>query len=232
MYTPSLVLTMIITLTWGMVLVWKETSSGKDFFERILQGLYLRPCQEGEKLLIFTPANVMTCIGLLAVLGYPLASTGTTLTKDEAVWLIIIGGLSDAFDGFLARATHQCTRIGAIIDPLRDRFFVLAILGVMVIKNRELSLNVTAIGIVASEAIIVWNHFYGNQYPGVHLFGKIRMVIHIVCGLIFVLADGGILWLQLDNQASYLSWIMLCASLLALYGYRKPVRATMATSSV
>ena len=39
--------------------------------------------------------------------------------------LIIIGGLTDYFDGFLARKFNLKTRIGAIIDPLSDKVFYL-----------------------------------------------------------------------------------------------------------
>ena len=39
--------------------------------------------------------------------------------------LIIIGGLTDYFDGFLARKFNLKTRIGAILDPLSDKVFYL-----------------------------------------------------------------------------------------------------------
>jgi len=39
--------------------------------------------------------------------------------------LIIIGGLTDYFDGFIARKFNLKTRLGAILDPLSDKVFYL-----------------------------------------------------------------------------------------------------------
>jgi CDP-diacylglycerol--glycerol-3-phosphate 3-phosphatidyltransferase len=39
--------------------------------------------------------------------------------------LIIIGGLSDYFDGLIARELNLKTRLGAILDPLSDKVFYL-----------------------------------------------------------------------------------------------------------
>ena len=39
--------------------------------------------------------------------------------------LIIIGGLTDYFDGLIARKFYLKTRLGAILDPLIDKVFYL-----------------------------------------------------------------------------------------------------------
>ena len=39
--------------------------------------------------------------------------------------LIIIGGITDYFDGYLARKLNLKTRFGAMIDPLTDKIFLL-----------------------------------------------------------------------------------------------------------
>ena len=38
-----------------------------------------------------------------------------------AFWLILLAGISDALDGFLARAFNWQSRLGAILDPLADK---------------------------------------------------------------------------------------------------------------
>ena len=44
----------------------------------------------------------------------------------KIVWiLLIIGGLTDYFDGFLANKLNLKSRFGAIIDPLVDKIFIL-----------------------------------------------------------------------------------------------------------
>jgi len=42
----------------------------------------------------------------------------------QALVLLVIAGLTDLFDGFLARQLHQQTRIGQYLDPIADKILV------------------------------------------------------------------------------------------------------------
>ncbi len=42
----------------------------------------------------------------------------------EAFMVFVIGGVSDALDGLLARTLHQKTIIGAILDPIADKLLL------------------------------------------------------------------------------------------------------------
>ncbi len=55
---------------------------------------------------------------VLAVL-FPMVDTAAA-----QVALIVAAGLSDFLDGWIARHAHLTTRIGALVDPLADRAFV------------------------------------------------------------------------------------------------------------
>ncbi|SHK43967.1 CDP-diacylglycerol--glycerol-3-phosphate 3-phosphatidyltransferase [Thermocrinis minervae] len=46
--------------------------------------------------------------------------------------LIILGALSDWFDGSFARKTNASARLGALLDPLMDKVFVLSTISVFV----------------------------------------------------------------------------------------------------
>lgn len=50
-----------------------------------------------------------------------------------AVICIVISGLSDCFDGMLARRLNQVTSLGKILDPIADKFTLLAVVVCMVI---------------------------------------------------------------------------------------------------
>lgn len=50
-----------------------------------------------------------------------------------AVVCIVISGLTDCFDGLLARKLNQITPLGKILDPIADKFTLLAVVVCMVI---------------------------------------------------------------------------------------------------
>jgi cardiolipin synthase (CMP-forming) len=43
-----------------------------------------------------------------------------------ALVLFFVAGLSDALDGFIARRFNLCTRLGAMLDPVADKFLVIS----------------------------------------------------------------------------------------------------------
>jgi cardiolipin synthase (CMP-forming) len=45
-----------------------------------------------------------------------------------AVLVLAIGGFTDWLDGYLARAWHQTSRLGQMLDPIADRLYILAVL--------------------------------------------------------------------------------------------------------
>jgi cardiolipin synthase (CMP-forming) len=45
-----------------------------------------------------------------------------------AVLVLALGGFTDWLDGHLARAWHQTSRIGQMLDPIADRLYILAVL--------------------------------------------------------------------------------------------------------
>jgi cardiolipin synthase len=86
-----------------------------------------RQTRRGEPLRPFTIPNL---VGYLRLAGIPvflylaLNSGDGRSTPATLIYLFVIGG--DYLDGFLARATGQYSRLGALLDPLIDRLSVLA----------------------------------------------------------------------------------------------------------
>ena len=75
------------------------------------------------KKLIANIPNILTISRL--VLTLPLIIF-LELNKTKFVFaLIIIGGITDYFDGYFARKLNLKTKFGAIIDPLSDKIFLL-----------------------------------------------------------------------------------------------------------
>ena len=83
---------------------------------------------------VLTVPNGLT---LLRALGIPVFLYLTLHLRADgwAVFVLAIGGASDYFDGKIARAWNQTSRLGEIADPTIDRLYILAVLIALYIRN-------------------------------------------------------------------------------------------------
>lgn len=89
--------------------------------------------QEFDTDAVFTVPNVLSFIRLLGVPVFCwLILAGHDLA---AVILLMVFGVTDWFDGYLARVLHQRSPLGAKLDPVADRLYILAAVIVMVIRG-------------------------------------------------------------------------------------------------
>ena len=75
-----------------------------------------------QKLILNIP-NILTISRLF--LTFPLIIYLEINKTNFAFALIILGGITDYFDGYFARKLNLKTKFGAIIDPLSDKIFLL-----------------------------------------------------------------------------------------------------------
>lgn len=81
--------------------------------------------------------NVALTITLLRFLLAPLL---VWLLLQEryfaALGVFLVGSISDALDGFIARRFNQCTALGALLDPLADKLLIAC--GILVLAWQDL----------------------------------------------------------------------------------------------
>lgn len=99
-----------------------------------------------------------------------------------AAGLLVIIGLSDLLDGYLARKFNAVTNIGKIIDPTADKLTVLVsllmlmhldrinVLIPMLIISRELII-ITLRAVVASDGIVIQASTEGKRKTALQMFG-------------------------------------------------------------
>lgn len=114
-----------------------------------------------------TPPNRLTLLRMIAVPGVVYFLTWRTFQGDlGACILFVLAAITDWFDGYLARAYKSVTIYGKLMDPLADKFLVVAslimlqALGrihpflVMILVCRELA--ITSLRALASaEGVII-----------------------------------------------------------------------------
>jgi cardiolipin synthase len=92
-----------------------------------------------------TPLRIWTVPNLLSALRLLLLPVFLWLVLGPeadglAVLVLVVSGLSDYLDGYVARKLDQTSRLGAILDPVADRLYILA----------------TVIGLAARDIIPLW----------------------------------------------------------------------------
>ncbi|MEQ1754105.1 MAG: CDP-alcohol phosphatidyltransferase family protein [Micropepsaceae bacterium] len=85
---------------------------------------FLKPSRYG-----LTLANGVTAIRLVLVPFIAIALLNQRF--DDAFWMTLIAGASDAVDGFIARFFGHKSIIGAYLDPIADKILVVTLFGLL-----------------------------------------------------------------------------------------------------
>ncbi len=84
--------------------------------------------------LVWTVPNVLSVIRLLTI---PLFAWLALVPEQDAAAALVLalGGITDYFDGMLARRWNQVTRVGQLLDPIADRLSTVTVLVVFLIRD-------------------------------------------------------------------------------------------------
>lgn len=110
--------------------------------------------------------NIITVLRILLVI--PTAWMLWEMHYLEAFILMVIAGVSDAFDGFLARRFNWMSKLGAMLDPLADKFLV-AVMFVVFTLQGYIPLWVAIIVLTRDFVIIAGAGIYKILYEEVEI---------------------------------------------------------------
>ena len=79
---------------------------------------------------LLTLPNILSLSRLALVPAFVLVPTPAARAA-----IVVAAGLTDLLDGWLARRRRAATRVGAILDPIADRLFVLGALVVLLLEG-------------------------------------------------------------------------------------------------
>lgn len=106
--------------------------------------------------------------------------------------LLVISGLSDAFDGFIARTFNQVTALGKMLDPIADKLTLIAIMVCITIFS-PIVLPVMVILIIKDVVMLIGGSRLikkGIAPPAAKWYGKVSTFLFYVsvCLIVFLKA--------------------------------------------
>ncbi|MFB9884930.1 CDP-diacylglycerol--glycerol-3-phosphate 3-phosphatidyltransferase [Balneatrix alpica] len=124
--------------------------------------------------------------------------------------IFLLAGITDWFDGYLARRLNQSTPFGAFLDPVADKLMVAVVLVMLVETYASIWVTLPAAVIVGREILISalreWMAELGKRASvAVSYIGKVKTALQMGALCILLAAAPG----------SMLSWIGLVALYLA-----------------
>lgn len=111
-----------------------------------------------------------------------IAFTSRELYK-EAFIVFLLMGLSDFFDGLLARVFRWKTAIGAFLDPLADKFMLISAYVILALRDlvpQWMTLTVLLRDSVVLSGFFVFSKYFGHTIPRPRVLGKVSNATQII----------------------------------------------------
>ena len=156
-----------------------------------------------------------------AVIGLPLIVVLAADWNPLAWWLLLLGGLSDAADGWLARRAGGGSVWGARLDPLTDKILILAPL---LWLGAQQSLPLWAIWLLLARELLIsgWRAGQGSGGPA-SKSGKAKTILQFASLLLLLWPSswGPAIAEGLHNLGFWLFWPSLLLALSSAWGYMR-----------
>lgn len=167
-----------------------------------------------ERLLLTWP-NVLTLLRFLLIPVYLYVFF--TGHEQSAFLIMLLAGLTDVLDGYIARKRNQVTELGSMLDPLADKLMLLAVI-----------FSFLAAGWLPLVAVIAFVFRDAGMIVGSVLFrvrGKKTVPANVMGKLTTVLFYTAILFIVLRlKYAVAFFWVVLAFSFVTSLIYVRSVR--------
>ena len=140
---------------------------------------------------LMTIPNAISFFRIILITPFvALFIVGRYLTKDytPAIIVLVISGVSDFFDGFIARKFHQESELGKVLDPLADKLTLIAV-GICMICIEPYVLPLMIVMVVKDILMIIGGTIIINQGiipPKSSWYGKISTFMFYVSVVLVV----------------------------------------------
>ena len=135
-----------------------------------------------------------------------------------ALGILVLSGLTDSFDGIIARKFNQITDLGKLLDPIADKLTQVTVVLCLAIRNTYLiPLLIICVVKELGQSIggLILLH-RGEKIQGAKWYGKVSTFVFYGVMALIVLWDGMPLWLSI-----VLVSIVAALMLFAFFNYMK-----------
>ncbi|MCQ4022135.1 MULTISPECIES: CDP-alcohol phosphatidyltransferase family protein [unclassified Ruminococcus] len=171
---------------------------------------------------IFTIPNILSMFRIILII--PMIVFFLSENYIGAVICVVISGLSDMFDGMIARHFNQISKLGKMLDPIADKLTLVAVIvciGILIPNVRLL-----VVILAAKDILMLLGGAYlihkGITPPAAKWYGKLATVVFYVSITAIVAIEvfgGTALALQLSLLITILLVITSIAMIFALVMY-------------
>jgi cardiolipin synthase len=173
--------------------------------------------------------NTLTLFRFVLIPVYLWAFYGTESEhKVGALFVLLVAGLTDILDGYLARKHGQETQAGQLLDPLADKTMMLAVL-FSLLQSGRVPLLVAGLLVFRDLAMIIGATFFYVQgkraVPKANRWGKSTTVCYYItiCSVMLQWpstdATNGLLWFTV--VLSYITTLLYVASMRLIDVHRR-----------
>ncbi len=138
---------------------------------------------------VFTIPNFLSYIRILLII--PFVCLFASKKYVYAAVCLVISGLSDCIDGFLARALGQVTKLGKVLDPIADKLTLLSV-GICLSFAKPMVIPVTALLILKDITMVAGASYLINKgiMPcAAEWYGKVGTICFYLSVSIIVVFD-------------------------------------------
>jgi len=133
------------------------------------------------------------------------------------VWLIILfGGITDYLDGYLARKLKLKTKIGAILDPLADKVFII-IPFIWLCKYEIIPFWSLSILLIREFIVATYRGMQVNGLPSL-VIGKYKTFLQFIS---LVILFSNFNQFHIHNIGLIMYWISFALTIFSLFYYLK-----------
>ncbi len=160
--------------------------------------------------------NALSLFRILLVPVFLVLYLSDSVAQEWAFLTLLVSGITDILDGFIARKCNQITDCGKLLDPLSDKLTQVAVVVALTTRYTEL-LPLTILCFVKEVCQGIGGVLLlkkGSAVRGSKWFGKASTVVFYICMLILVL------W---SDDLYVLRWVLIgvagTSMLMAFLGY-------------